>query len=227
MIPTFGAFGKMPALGDFFRIRIDAGFVGVWDAWLQDGLAAMRAALGERYDGAYLSAPIWRFALPAGVAGPGPAIGVLMPSLDRVGRHFPLTLCCDLSGLAPRAPALALLVQHAGLLDRAEALAIDMLGEQGATRDALDARLPGLYPEEPGSPAILRQEAGGLRIDGGTLSALPGALIAGLRAPPATETAWACLVDGESHLFTTPGLPGGADFQSLFDTATPFWTDAR
>lgn len=88
----YGAYGKMPGLGDFFRLGVAPGFVSVWDAWLQRTMHEARAALGERWDECYLSAPIWRFALAAGVAGAAPVFGVLMPSVDRVGRRFPLTL---------------------------------------------------------------------------------------------------------------------------------------
>ncbi len=92
MAGEFAAFGKMPALGDFFRLNPPPGFVPVWDAWLQAGLLAARAQLGDRWDACYMSAPIWRFSLAAGLAGPAPLLGVMMPSVDRVGRQFPLTL---------------------------------------------------------------------------------------------------------------------------------------
>ena len=45
-----------------------------------------------------MSAPIWRFTLSAGLAGPDAMLGVLMPSMDRVGREFPLTLMTPVSG---------------------------------------------------------------------------------------------------------------------------------
>ena len=33
MVSGFGAFGKIPSLGDFFRMGVAAGFVGVWLLW--------------------------------------------------------------------------------------------------------------------------------------------------------------------------------------------------
>jgi type VI secretion system ImpM family protein len=92
MAGEFAAFGKIPALGDFFRLNPPPGFVPVWDSWLQAGLLAAHAQLGDRWDACYMSAPIWRFSLAAGLAGPAPLLGVMMPSVDRVGRQFPLTL---------------------------------------------------------------------------------------------------------------------------------------
>ena len=39
---TFGAYGKMPSLGDFFRINASRGFVEPWDIWLQTGMQEAR-----------------------------------------------------------------------------------------------------------------------------------------------------------------------------------------
>ena len=98
-----GAFGKMPSAGDFFRLNAPPGFVRAWDGWLQQAMLEGQRALGPAWDDAYMSAPIWRFTLTAGLAGPHKAQGVLMPSVDRVGRRFPLTLmrALDTPGPAP------------------------------------------------------------------------------------------------------------------------------
>lgn len=88
----FGYYGKIPAHGDFVRSRADVAFVAAWDAWLQDGLAASRAELAEDWEQAYQNAPIWRFCFGPKICGPHPMIGVMMPSQDRVGRRFPLTV---------------------------------------------------------------------------------------------------------------------------------------
>ncbi len=88
----FGYYGKIPAQGDFIRRRADVGFVKAWDAWLQLGISTSRENLGDGWQEAYENAPIWRFCFGAGVCGPEPMIGVMMPSQDRVGRCFPLTI---------------------------------------------------------------------------------------------------------------------------------------
>ena len=79
-------------MGDFFRLHLSPDFVDPWDQWLRGSLFAARDSLGERWKICYMSAPIWRFTLPAGLVGPRAAQGILMPSVDRVGREFPLTL---------------------------------------------------------------------------------------------------------------------------------------
>lgn len=87
----FGAFGKIPALGDFFHFGLGREFIEPWDAWLQTTLAESRDAFAETWEENYMSAPIWRFTLSSGLAGPAAMLGVLMVSVDRVGRKFPLT----------------------------------------------------------------------------------------------------------------------------------------
>ena len=88
-----GWYGKLPALGDFAGRRLPPLFVDPWDRWLALGMSHWRDS-DPAWLEAFLAAPTWRFALGAGVPfelSPGYA-GVLMPSVDRVGRYFPLTI---------------------------------------------------------------------------------------------------------------------------------------
>jgi type VI secretion system protein ImpM len=87
-----GWYGKMPCLGDFASRRLDQEFIAVWDAWLQRSIAASRDALGEGWLQTYLTSPMWRFVLAPGLCGASAWAGVLVPSVDKVGRYFPLTL---------------------------------------------------------------------------------------------------------------------------------------
>jgi len=87
-----GFYGKLPSEGDFVTRRLPWEFTSVWDDWLQQGMLASRAALGERWLELYLAAPIWRFQLAPGVCGPLGWRGLFFASVDRVGRYFPLTL---------------------------------------------------------------------------------------------------------------------------------------
>jgi type VI secretion system protein ImpM len=88
-----GFFGKLPARGDFVRAGLPEDFVAAWDAWSRSALTASRAALGDAWEPAWMEAPIWRFLLPAGACGAQAVLGVWLPSMDRVGRHFPFALC--------------------------------------------------------------------------------------------------------------------------------------
>jgi type VI secretion system protein ImpM len=92
-----GFFGKLPCRGDFLKRRVRDDFVAVWDDWLQQCLAESRQQMQEQWLNAYLASPIWRFVLSEGVCGTGMYAGVLVPSVDRVGRYFPLTLVAQWS----------------------------------------------------------------------------------------------------------------------------------
>lgn len=87
-----GWFGKLPSLGDFASRRLSQQFISVWDNWLQRAMTASRASLGTGWLDAYMNSPIWRFVLMPGVIGDTLWGGVMMPSVDKVGRHFPLTI---------------------------------------------------------------------------------------------------------------------------------------
>ncbi len=100
-----GWYGKLPSLGDFASRRLPGEFVRAWDGWLQEVLQATRPALGGGWLDCYLTMPIWRFVLLPGLVGPSGWAGVLMPSVDRVGRQFPLTLAVALSSYAATAHA--------------------------------------------------------------------------------------------------------------------------
>ena len=91
-----GFYGKLPSHGDFLRRRVSDGFVDAWDSWLRECLAASRTALGAKWLDVYLTSPAWRFVCAPGACGPAPVIGLLAPSVDQVGRYFPLTVVAEL-----------------------------------------------------------------------------------------------------------------------------------
>jgi type VI secretion system protein ImpM len=97
-----GLFGKLPAKRDFIAARAPRRFLDAFEPWLQTGLAASRLALGPDWAEIYNRAPLWRFWLGPGLCGEA-TVGVLMPSVDGVGRRFPLCLfSCELE--RPPAP---------------------------------------------------------------------------------------------------------------------------
>jgi len=119
-----GWYGKIPSLGDFASRRLPQQFLSVWDTWLQHAVAASRADLGQRWLDTYLRSPIWRFALLPGVIGPTAWAGLLMPSVDKVGRHFPLTFAVSLEN---RPATVAGILATDGWYDALEELALATL----------------------------------------------------------------------------------------------------
>ena len=87
-----GFYGKISARGDFVSRRLPQEFITPWDGWLQSAISASKEQLAGEWLDIYLTSPIWRFVLSAGICGSSSWVGVLMPSVDRVGRYFPLTL---------------------------------------------------------------------------------------------------------------------------------------
>lgn len=87
-----GFYGKLPSHGDFLSRRLPRQFIEPWDRWLQDSITASREQLGKHWLDTFLVSPIWHFGLAPGLCGDNAWAGVMMPSVDRVGRYFPLTL---------------------------------------------------------------------------------------------------------------------------------------
>lgn len=96
-----GLFGKLPSRGDFVVRRLQPACRNALDDWLQACIFTSQRALGEEWLKNYLNAPVWRFALQPGVCGPAPLAGVMMPSVDRVGRYFPLVIAAELAQGGP------------------------------------------------------------------------------------------------------------------------------
>ena len=118
-----GFYGKIPSRGDFVRDGLKRDFVAAWDDWLRHGIAASRAALAEDWLPAWLEAPVWHFALAPGLCGAEAALGLFLPSVDRAGRHFPLTIAAT----APMPSPLCLAACGAGFQAAAESAGLAAL----------------------------------------------------------------------------------------------------
>jgi type VI secretion system protein ImpM len=120
-----GLYGKLPARGDFLSRRLEADFVSAWDEWLQRVVHESRERLGERWLECFLSMPVWRFALPPGMYSHPGWVGLIVPSVDRVGRYFPLTLAAPIAHDCIDVPLT--LAKAQPWLDAVEVLALDAL----------------------------------------------------------------------------------------------------
>jgi type VI secretion system protein ImpM len=93
---TAGYFGKMPNRGDFLSRGLTRDFLDPWDDWIQAALSESRLRLSDQWLETYLTSPLWCFSIGAGLCGGRQWTGVLMPSVDAVGRYFPLTIAAPL-----------------------------------------------------------------------------------------------------------------------------------
>jgi type VI secretion system protein ImpM len=88
----YGLFGKLPARRDFIAHAVPRGFLRAWESWLEKSMSDGRTRLGASdWEAAFRAAPIWRFWLGSDICGEA-VLGAFMPSMDAVGRYFPLTL---------------------------------------------------------------------------------------------------------------------------------------
>lgn len=168
-----GFFGKVTTHGDFVARRLPPGPQAMWDAWLQAALHGSREQLGRAWLETYLTSPIWRFVLAGGVVDGGAWAGVLMPSVDRVGRHFPLTV------LAPIADGPALpewIAASKAWYDSIEAAALASL-DDAFSLEGFDAALQALTPAIEGMTAAAGAHgAAGYRLPLGGLDDVAAAL---------------------------------------------------
>lgn len=146
---ALGFYGKIPARGDFVRNGLPQAFVEPWDSWLQQRIAASRTTLGDDWVAAWLEAAIWSFALPPGICGPDAVLGLWMPSVDRVGRHFPLTV----AAIVPTGNIGDLVRDNGGFLIAAEQAGLAAL-ETDLGPEELADRLRGAPAAPPADPGI-------------------------------------------------------------------------
>lgn len=225
MTQGFGAFGKMPSLGDFFHVNAPAGFVRPWDDWLQGAMISAAEAGQGDWDAQYMSAPIWRFSLSPGLAGAAKIIGVLMPSVDRVGRRFPLVL---MGAVDREGPACLDHFTEDATYARLEDVALAAL-EDDMDRDRLTTLLDEISTEPPHAVAPLRRKGRTYVITQAHEDGIAPELAAGLLGAGdlSAPSLWSTLIDGSRRAMICDGLPGAAEARALFDLNAPLWGEAR
>jgi len=191
-----GWFGKLPGMGDFAHRRLPDAFRETWDHWLHDGLMRLRERHAD-WSTRYLEAPLWCFVLGRGVVGDRCWLGVLMPSVDGVGRYFPFTVAIafDVGDVPPdilRWWALAAQAALDGLAHDLDALRFEALLQQ-------------LFGE------------GAAASDGGVVDGESAARERGDLLPPPGLAQWLTAPeDATAPRMATAGLPRGAAFDALF-----------
>lgn len=218
-----GWFGKLPVLGDFATRRLPQDFVAAWDAWLQRGMTYSQEHLGSAWLDAFLTAPVWRFVLGAHTLDNRPWAGVVLPSVDRVGRYFPLTVCAPIPDLSFSGPALHALEQWADTLEACARQGLDPLGRLDAFDTALAQCVPpalaghvvagGLGEAVLHNAAFVRLERTGARGLHDLAADAGDAMLSTMFAP---YTLWWCRgLDGQAGGFACHGMPSAAVFSRM------------
>ncbi len=148
-----GLYGKLPMKRDFITVSVPDAFLDLWEPWLQGGLTASREELGTRWEEVFLKAPIWRFWLGADLCGLA-TIGSFMPSVDEVGRFFPLTaFACAGQGASFSPPQRN---PQSDWFGAAEAMLLEAL-DDGVEYDAVLAQLQALPEPATAGPSQIER----------------------------------------------------------------------
>jgi type VI secretion system protein ImpM len=215
-----GFYGKLPARGDFLGRRLSRAFTNVLDGWLQESIAASRETLGERWLDLYLVSPLWRFVVTANACGPKPAAGILIPSVDTVGRYFPLMVGLEMD---PPFEAPEFVAGSSAWFDSLESLALAALDPEFDLA-AFDRPLALAQPTGVRPPRAKRSlDAPGRHIavgDGEDLGAAAAELISACQGgdeKPASYW-WTTGSDRVAPCcLACPGLPSPRAFTALLD----------
>jgi type VI secretion system protein ImpM len=170
-----------------------------------------------------MSVPIWRFCLSPGVAGASGVIGVLMPSVDRVGRRFPLTL---VGPLPDSMPVIEAHLSSDDTFEMLETIALSVLDDD-LSKDILAERLEGVgfsavhavtaCSVVPGSSVVCRAKTSQQMVRTTTAELLARSF--------ASPTIWSTLMEEDSRLMVCDGLPDGLNMQGLFDLDADLWRE--
>ncbi|MBI1181988.1 MAG: type VI secretion system-associated protein TagF [Alphaproteobacteria bacterium] len=187
-----GFFGKVPAIGDFVRRGLPGSFVEPWDAWMRALLQSGTSRLGDDWLEIYLTSPIWRFVLPPGTCGPEAVAGVMVPSIDAVGRCYPLTLAELVPAASAGAPGI---VRSLPWFEALEQAALGALAET-FDLEQFAAGVAAIGPVVAGAPPAATESAQSDR---------PGGVVAELTASPAGQDGdVSALSAGLSHHLAAP-----------------------
>ncbi len=219
-----GFFGKLPAHGDFIDRGLPRSFITPWDQWLQGCIANSRELLGPHWLDRYLVGPIWRFALAPSVCGEEGWRGLLLPSVDRVNRYYPLTVAmpeaADVSPLAALSCCNDWFTacEDAALAALDPSVDADTLAERLRVIGAMDPRRVGI-----GCPRFHAEGASAWHLELATPQIGPGldAVVAEAlmqKDYPACSLWWSAGSEAiEPSLLIHRGLPSIHDFVALLD----------
>jgi type VI secretion system protein ImpM len=226
-----GFFGKLAARGDFVSRGLSADFRQPWEEWLLALWRTGATRYGERWAPLTGAAPAWRFVLEPGLCGLQAVTGVLVPSADRTGRSFPLSLAAS----AGQGAAALLPITASGWYGRGEALLRRAAADPLLDFDVFEQRLLDLGPPAPtGVLPVLPPGRPGwsIALDPAQAPALAyPALVQVLAGSlPARFSLWWTEGAGAvgAALVVSSGLPQGEAALALYDGAWEHhgWNDA-
>lgn len=223
-----GLYGKLPAHGDFVQRNLPGAFVQEWDQWLQHLVAGAREKIGESWLDIYLTSPIWRFVLSHGVIDANHWAGIVLPSVDQVGRYFPFSIIMKIG--AQHHPAEFLALQSAWFA-AIEELALRALESELSLEELVDAlEHSGAVLDSAYQLTGDASDSSDMHIDmefeeQSVLSAYPVLLDALLARQLNSYSVWS--TDGSERVapcvFSVQGLPSVGKLPAMLDGQWQYW----
>ena len=129
-----GWFGKLPSVGDFVGRGLPSSLREIIYGWISSGMMALAQSQPENWRDAYLVSFVWHFVIHPNIWDKPALSGCLAPSVDKVGRCFPLLVLrsfnkCDVGRTLPPASR---------WLHQINAALRDIIGEHTAVDQVLD-----------------------------------------------------------------------------------------
>lgn len=223
-MPTMrpGFFGKLPSHGDFIQRDLPGAMLDALDAWLQQAVAVSREQLAERWLDIYLTSPLWRFALTPGCLDGNSWLGLLIPSVDSVGRYYPLVIAAPLP--MDSAPV-ATLLGAGDWFGALEEIALNAL-QSPLTADDLHQQLPSLPAldvQRHGTGRIGRQAA--LSAESAGAAEMLRLLDWSCASAPNANSIWRTAGSErvQPSLAVAKGMPDSAGFAAMLDGQWQQW----
>ncbi|MEY4590520.1 MAG: hypothetical protein RL497_2596 [Pseudomonadota bacterium] len=223
---SLGLYGKLPGHGDFVTRNLPNNLVQHWDAWLQAFIGSSQERLGQDWLNVYLTSPIWRFGFSSGVLDEQQWLGLLLPSVDKVGRYFPFSILIPVPG---DLSLLDILCEQSDWLAPVEEAALHALDE-GLLVDDLLQRIGTLT-----LPTYLRRQwcnqgyqAGPIQVpcsDVQMSSATTGLLEGLLATSYSSHSIWTTQGSDriDASIAIAPGLPAASAATALLDGNWQHW----
>jgi len=220
-------FGKHPGAADFEQHHVSPEAVRLWHQWIRETLKALRNGNQSIWPSVYLQSPPWFFSVIEKKLGKDQRwLGVLMPSMDSVGRYFPMVLSFSVDR---RWPALLALVAHLEHLKALEQVAIDLLNTPASSfadklieHPFVDLGMPSLAQAKQRCYGSQKLKHDGVYLDLDDqelhLNLSSGLVLEAAieKTAPLNNSLWLSRVTGiEPCLLNVAGLPAAGDFALL------------
>jgi|GEM_PF-995174 type VI secretion system protein ImpM len=91
-----GCFGKIRNCGDFISRHVPCAIEQIFTEWLEAGLVETKERFQQQWLDYFLTSPVWNFVIDE-PDSEQVIVGTMMPSMDKVGRYYPLIVLQTIS----------------------------------------------------------------------------------------------------------------------------------